>query len=102
MVSSAAHLQRNVHSAESLASLAGLPRYMWIQTMDPADQLNFAFDPLDPTKAGFMSPTLHKCYSTASDISAAASKSIRRCLTDAAPKIVKWACDALPHHATVQ
>ena len=30
----------------------GLRRYMWIQTMDPANQLNYAFDPLDPTKAG--------------------------------------------------
>ena len=25
-------------------------RYMWIQTMDPATQLNYDFDPLDPTK----------------------------------------------------
>ena len=39
-----------------------LPRYMWIQTMDPADQLNYAFDPLDPTKVGVTCAVAHLAW----------------------------------------
>lgn len=34
-------------------------RYMWIQTMNPATQLDYDFDPLDPTKV--CSQSLHHC-----------------------------------------
>ena len=37
---------------------------MWIQTMDPADQLNYALDPLDPTKTGSTSLVPYKLYHT--------------------------------------
>ena len=49
-----------------------MPRYMWIQTMDPADQLNFAFDPLDPTKAG----SRFSCWQTVELASDAAAQDL--------------------------